>query len=224
MFGNSSRYADNWLIPTFLAHQWDSQAAASMRTDWLAVSENPNERFSFVFGNGAFACGRNTVALGTSHAEGACTLALKDGAHSEGYETIAQGSYSHAEGQGTIALGNWQHVQGKFNEENANYAHIVGAGSSNTSRKNIHTLDWSGNAYFAGDGKFLGNISSNIVKTSEISSSIIKASDISSSSIKASEISSSSIKASEIYSETGELLLFRSTSPDNGYVGHGIII
>ena len=44
-------------------------------------------------------------------------------------------------------------MQGRYNVEDAagEYAHIVGGGTSNTSRKNIHTLDWDGNAYFAGN-------------------------------------------------------------------------
>ena len=32
-----------------------------------------------------------------------------------------------------------------------NYAHIVGNGTSDTARSNAHTLDWQGNAWFAGD-------------------------------------------------------------------------
>ena len=30
------------------------------------------------------------------------------------------------------------------------YAHIVGNGTSSTTRSNAHTLDWKGNAWFAG--------------------------------------------------------------------------
>ena len=37
-----------------------------------------------------------------------------------------------------------------------NYAHIVGGGTSDSNRKNIHTIDWNGNAYFAGSVK-IGN-------------------------------------------------------------------
>ena len=33
----------------------------------------------------------------------------------------------------------------------ATYAHIVGNGTSTSKRSNAHTLDWSGNAWFAGD-------------------------------------------------------------------------
>ena len=55
---------------------------------------------------------------------------------------------------GTIIIDSNAHIQGKYsdlNEESAKYAHIVGGGTSDTDRKNIYTLDWDGNAYFAGD-------------------------------------------------------------------------
>lgn len=61
------------------------------------------------------------------------------------------GHYSHSEGLGTIATGDYQHVQGKYNIIDKEYAHVVGGGASEKDRKNIHTLDWNGNAYFAGD-------------------------------------------------------------------------
>lgn len=63
----------------------------------------------------------------------------------------ALGDYAHAEGEGTIAAGQAQHVQGRHNIEDTSdiYAHIVGNGDS-TTRSNAHTLDWDGNAWFAG--------------------------------------------------------------------------
>lgn len=66
---------------------------------------------------------------------------------------IAGGSYSHSEGQGSVAFGNFQHVQGKYNivDFSNKYSHIVGNGSSHSARSNVHTLDWNGNAWFAGD-------------------------------------------------------------------------
>lgn len=87
----------------------------------------------------------------STHCEGADTIAVGDYAHSEGYYTVAQGNYSHAEGSYTIANGNSQHVEGKYNVvDNSNqYAHITGIGSA-SNRKNGFTLDWSGNATFAG--------------------------------------------------------------------------
>ena len=116
-------------------------------------------------GTGAFSAGEETKAYGNcSHAEGRCTTASGDYSHAEGYwtsarkyahaegnHTTASGESSHAEGIYTKANGEAQHVQGKYNiEDTANtYAHIVGNGSSAT-RSNAHTLDWDGNAWYAG--------------------------------------------------------------------------
>ncbi len=109
-----------------------------------------------------------------THAEGYYTIAGSEtngqGAHAEGMETKATGKASHAEGRGTLASGEYQHIQGKWNVEDikrdtagnaildsegktqpANtYAHIVGNGTNQNKRSNAHTLDWKGNAWFAG--------------------------------------------------------------------------
>lgn len=133
------------------------------------------------FGDNSFAEGNNTVANGdnshaegyqsqatgqNAHSEGENNIASGQAAHSEGYNTYATGKYSHVEGYnskatadmahaenyGTEASGKYQHVQGKYNVEDAEgrYAHIVGGGSD-AKRRNIHTLDWEGNAEYAGD-------------------------------------------------------------------------
>lgn len=97
--------------------------------------------------------GDTTIASGDySHAEGMVTIASGSHSHAEGYHTEASGDYSHAEGCGTIASSDCQHVQGKYNieDENGVYAHIVGNGTSDTARSNVHTLDWSGNAWYKG--------------------------------------------------------------------------
>ena len=75
-----------------------------------------------------------------------------DCSHAEGSDTTASGWYSHAEGYYTKASGRYSHVQGKYNIDDLNekYAHIVGNGTSDTARSNAHTLDWEGNAWFAG--------------------------------------------------------------------------
>jgi hypothetical protein len=87
-----------------------------------------------------------------SHAEGNLTKATGDGSHAEGGGTIASGNCSHAEGNLTRASSEYQHVQGKYNiEDTANkYAHIVGNGTDDNNRSNAHTLDWQGNAWYAG--------------------------------------------------------------------------
>lgn len=87
-----------------------------------------------------------------SHAEGDGTIASGECSHAEGSETTALGECSHAEGDNTKASSDYQHVQGKFNIEDTTnkYAHIVGNGNNNNKRSNAHTLDWDGNAWFAG--------------------------------------------------------------------------
>ena len=75
---------------------------------------------------------------------------LGKNAFSEGSGTTASGNHSHAEGAYTIAQGDSQHVQGKYNIADTTSAHIVGNGD-NTTQSNAHTIDWSGNAWFAGD-------------------------------------------------------------------------
>lgn len=88
-----------------------------------------------------------------AHAEGYKSKASGNASHSEGYGTKASGSYSHSEGLETIANGRSQHVQGSYNvpDTNNKYLHIVGNGESDVDRSNAHTLDWNGNAWFAGD-------------------------------------------------------------------------
>ena len=55
-------------------------------------------------------------------------------------------------GEGNIVNENNQIVQGRFNEEDVEgkYINIVGNGEDNDNRKNIHTLDWNGNAWYNG--------------------------------------------------------------------------
>ena len=125
--------------------------------------------------------GYNTSASGlASHAEGGHTKTSKDYSHAEGYYSKAYGIYSHAENYNTEAHGSCshaegaytyasgarshvegyyttanganQHVQGRYNIEDTEekYAHIVGNGAEGD-LSNAHTLDWDGNAWFAGD-------------------------------------------------------------------------
>ena len=85
------------------------------------------------------------------------TRASGNCAHAEGDRTEALGERSHAEGYSTIAQGDNQHVQGKWNIADTTSAYIVGNGAEGTdansdaNRSNAHTIDWLGNAWFAGD-------------------------------------------------------------------------
>jgi hypothetical protein len=104
------------------------------------------------FGYCSHAEGYQTTASGEeSHSEGGWTTASGSYSHAEGCQTTVSGLGSHAEGYYTTASGSYQHVQGKCNIEDTtnSYAHIVGNGYSVPS--NAHTLDWNGNAWFAGD-------------------------------------------------------------------------
>ena len=96
-----------------------------------------------------------------SHAEGSSSRATGNASHAEGQVTTADGNFSHAEGLVTVAKTRSQHVQGEYNIEDTGgdvstrgtYAHIVGNGTGvgDMANSNAHTLDWSGNAWFAGD-------------------------------------------------------------------------
>lgn len=125
-------------------------------------------------GVNAHAEGMDTKALGNySHTEGNGTVANTDAAHAEGIDTIADDTGAHAEGLGTIASAAYSHAQGKYNIEDVNetYAHIVGNGTSDTKRSNAHTLDWDGNAWFAG-GVTVGTDKDRLAKFSEIPTSL----------------------------------------------------
>lgn len=102
----------------------------------------------------------NTTAVYTdiggyaAHSEGYGSVAYGAISHAEGNGTKASGQYSHSEGFRTIAAGTAQHVQGRLNIEDINsvYAHIIGNGDIDRGTlSNAHTLDWDGNAWFAGD-------------------------------------------------------------------------
>lgn len=88
-----------------------------------------------------------------SHVEGIVCESSGQGSHAEGYYTVASGQCSHSEGCFTEAASQYQHVQGKYNvvDSNGVYAHIVGNGTGKNNRHNAHTLDWQGNAWFAGE-------------------------------------------------------------------------
>ena len=99
-----------------------------------------------------------------SHAEGDRVESSGCSSHAEGFDTKSVGDYSHAEGYHTTAASMYQHVQGKSNIEDTEnkYAHIVGNGVfddyyGEKTPSNAHTLDWYGNAWFAGN-VYIGGI------------------------------------------------------------------
>ena len=158
---NQIKTVVNETIDTMPSNLKNGIASGSLRT-----AKSTEESDSYKLGQYAFAEGSWTKASGlSSHAEGYSAIASGDYSHAEGYGTTAKhashaegegttasGNYSHAQGYNTIAKGNYSHVEGKLNIEDTENkcAHIVGNGKYND-RSNAHTLDWQGNAWFAGD-------------------------------------------------------------------------
>lgn len=159
----TSESTDDEIIATWKNLISETQSAFTLAKGTNSHTEGTD---ALAIGNSSHAEGSETIAsrFGT-HAEGARTVASGHISHAEGFATEASGYYSHAEGMGTVASeyashaeghntlasSNDQHVQGRYNIEDTDdtYAHIVGNGSS-TTRSNAHTLDWDGNAWFAG--------------------------------------------------------------------------
>lgn len=127
---------------------------------------------SVAIGVGSVASGEKSVALGdhnTASGEyatamgcwtkspGCAAIALGNGSTSNGWAAMASGIVTSAQGLG-------QHVFGSYNipdsdtienyYDSSEHLIIVGNGdvlSDNGVQSNAHTLDWSGNAWFAGD-------------------------------------------------------------------------
>ena len=141
---------EGMFINTASGNYSHAEGYASKATGQWSHSENA---FNTADGEASHAEGYNTEAHGAdSHSEGQYTKARSHASHAEGVSTVAIGTATHAEGYGTKASSNYQHVQGRYNveDDNGTYAHIVGGGNSDVNRINIHTLDWSGNAFYSG--------------------------------------------------------------------------
>lgn len=83
--------------------------------------------------------------------DGATTGSVRTQGSREESDSYKLGSYAFAEGLYTAASADCSHAQGKYNILDNTLAHIVGNGTSSSSCSNAHTLDWDGNAWFAGD-------------------------------------------------------------------------
>lgn len=128
------------------SHSEGSSSYLPETIDGIDLKDNRNIKIKWITDS------KFSLAKGrASHIEGEDNLALGDCSHAEGYQTLAEGEQSHAEGNNTIVLEACQHVQGKYNISQTGCAHVVGNGNSDNNRSNAHTLDWQGNAWFAGD-------------------------------------------------------------------------
>lgn len=149
-------YADNAISLGRKANTTKGKKSIAVGTNVSATMDD-----SSAFGSGTTASGyyssakgRDTVATGYgANASGYNSLANGYYANAFNVDTVASGYGSNASGYGTKAASKYQNVQGKYNEADSSdtYAHIVGGGSSDSDRKNIHTVDWQGNAVYAGD-------------------------------------------------------------------------
>ena len=97
---------------------------------------------------------------GSQRADGPYSTIIGFGGHTDtnalGSVAIGNGeclaNYTVAIGT-TVASGDNQLVFGRYNVKDTEnkYACIIGNGTSDTARSNAHTVDWNGNAWFAGD-------------------------------------------------------------------------
>jgi hypothetical protein len=167
--GDQGEQGDTPSLDGYATEQYVNEAIANIEVGNVDLSdyvtkENPimtgslslNRKADTTIGSNSIAIGWQTTASGKcSYAEGFVTTASGYISHAEGAYATASGKGSHAEGLHTKASGEDQHVQGRYNIEDTKnkYAHIVGNGQGETSslRSNAHTLDWDGNAWFAGN-------------------------------------------------------------------------
>ena len=117
-----------------MATQDSNSMANGTRMQGSEIGEN-----SFISGTNNAAMAPHSAAIGSNNK----------------VEKVANSAV--ALGDHTIAYSPYQLVHGKYNDLDANniYAHIVGGGTDeNEGRRNIYTLDWEGNATFAGKVSF----------------------------------------------------------------------
>lgn len=113
--------------------------------------------------NQSHAEGRGTTASAlAAHSEGHGTTASGEASHSENKSTVASGKYTHAQGENTTANGyaetaigryntlSTANAQTAYNTTNSPYILVAGNGTADNARSNAHTLDWSGNGWYAG--------------------------------------------------------------------------
>ena len=96
--------------------------------------------------------GNHSVAEGmASHAGGLSSIARGEASFAHGNGCEAKGTYSSAFGQHVVANGDYQFAIGKFNRTTTqnNMAFIIGGGDNASSRKDITTISWAGDASFA---------------------------------------------------------------------------
>lgn len=126
-------------------------------------------------GENSFATGQNINVKNTLSSAIGTKINIKGfESHAIGIEIDINSDLAFAEGCGLIASSDYQNVIGKHNIEDSSekYLHIIGNGRDSKNRSNAHTLDWKGNAWFAGDVYVKGNSQDNgkkLLSTNDIS-------------------------------------------------------
>lgn len=181
---NGKMSSSNPTMTGYLSLNRKADSTVGSYSATLGSSCTASGKYSLAGGSNSQATGMYSLAFGNySAASGEGSIALGMQANSSGFGAVALGVSCAASEQGSIALGNGvlassagQLAQGKYNVEDAanTYAHIVGAGTSSSSRKNIYTLDWNGNAWFLGNIK-VGSSQKTVATTDDIAAKLDKA-------------------------------------------------
>lgn len=125
----------------------------------LGYSNKATNDCAFTVGRQSVASGYASIAMGyETKATAYASVSIGDNNEANAHQSLALGARSIASGNNSIAIGyfakssgEYQTAMGRHNIEDTEnkYALIFGGGEYSTP-KNIHTLDWDGNAVFAG--------------------------------------------------------------------------
>lgn len=129
-----------------------NEEVAHIRSKWAAAIEILFEALSTSAENTKNIVSPGGFAVGYNNDVNKCSLAV-------GLQNIIKGYRSFGAGQGLNAYGESNRAYfGQFNAKNGQAVLVVGWGTSDSNRKNIFTVDKSGNGVFAGDVKARGKV------------------------------------------------------------------
>lgn len=134
--------------------------AEGLRTQANGQASHAEGMYGKANGKASCVSGYDCVADGDySEAGGAITQANGEHSRAGGYGCKANGKGAFAFGRFAAANGEYSFVRGKLNlvDNNNKYVEIVGNGDA-SKRSNAYTLDWNGNAWFAGNVEVGGKI------------------------------------------------------------------
>lgn len=164
---NAAAHAEGYSSKA-LGYASHSEGGNSIASGMYAHAEGNNTQsnglYSHVEGHNSQASGIAAHAEGDSrvyadyaHSEGYGTIATSPGAHAEGYNSHSHAPYTHSQNLGSWAVNMANTAIGKYNKytdskgDGLDLAMMVGNGVDDEHRSNAYTLDWDGNATFAGD-------------------------------------------------------------------------